>query len=234
MTLHRQAPFDSTVNASLLQTMARSINTVVTTLFTLTMLFFFGGATIESFALALIIGIASGCYSSIFTASQLLVTWQRMWEAGRGNVLWWRAVVGVVPALFLGLIVFPIFPAVGLGAVVRGNLLGQAGVGLACWVVGFLVAGYYSEHALRVLAGIPASRRGAVAGAPRPVRAAAAGGGVASTAAVPESARGMSAEAQMKAASSVAAAEAREERRERRKQRKAREKGKPAKRKRRF
>ncbi|MFP4248114.1 MAG: protein translocase subunit SecF [Armatimonadota bacterium] len=73
--LHRRAPLDSVVNASLLQTMARSINTGVTTLFTLIALFLFGGATIEGFALALIIGVAAGGYSSIFTASPVVVTW---------------------------------------------------------------------------------------------------------------------------------------------------------------
>ncbi len=73
--VHRRAPLPSVVNASLLQTMARSINTVVTTLFTLIALYALGGATIEGFALALIIGITSGCYSSIFTASPIVVAW---------------------------------------------------------------------------------------------------------------------------------------------------------------
>ncbi|MGC9318211.1 MAG: protein translocase subunit SecF, partial [Armatimonadota bacterium] len=73
--LHRRAPLDSVVNASLLQTMARSLNTVITTLFTLIALYLLGGATIEGFALALIIGITSGCYSSIFTASPIVVSW---------------------------------------------------------------------------------------------------------------------------------------------------------------
>ncbi len=78
--IHRRAPLDSVVNASLLQTMARSINTVLTTLFTLVALYVLGGATIEGFALALIIGIASGCYSSIFTASPIVVTWYHLSE----------------------------------------------------------------------------------------------------------------------------------------------------------
>ena len=55
--------------------MARSLNTVLTTLFTLTALFVLGGATIHGFALALIVGIISGCYSSIFTASPIVVLW---------------------------------------------------------------------------------------------------------------------------------------------------------------
>lgn len=73
--IHRRAPIGSVVNASLLQTMTRSLNTVITTLFTLIALCVFGGTTIQGFALALIIGISSGCYSSIFTASPIVVAW---------------------------------------------------------------------------------------------------------------------------------------------------------------
>ena len=61
------------VNESLMQTLARSINTVLTTLFPLVALILFGGVTIKTFALALLIGIVSGCYSSIFIASSLWV-----------------------------------------------------------------------------------------------------------------------------------------------------------------
>jgi len=75
--LHRGADFANTVNASLLQTMARSINTMVTTLFPLIALFLLGGPSISGFALALIIGITSGGYSSIFIAAPLVVIWHR-------------------------------------------------------------------------------------------------------------------------------------------------------------
>jgi preprotein translocase subunit SecF len=84
--LHRRAPLGSVVNVSLLQTMARSLNTVLTTLFTLIALFVFGGATIHGFALALIIGIASGTYSSIFTASPVVVFWYRWAERAKRAV----------------------------------------------------------------------------------------------------------------------------------------------------
>ncbi len=80
--LRRGAPFDQVVNASLLQTMSRSINTSVTTLFTLTALYGWGGVTIKGFALALMVGIATGAYSSIFTASPVLVLWHRRATAG--------------------------------------------------------------------------------------------------------------------------------------------------------
>ena len=83
--LHRRAALGDVVNASLLQTMARSINTVLTTLFTLIALYALGGATIEGFALALIIGITTGCYSSIFNASPIVVLWYKLsgQKAGR-------------------------------------------------------------------------------------------------------------------------------------------------------
>ncbi len=84
--LHRRAPIESVVNVSLLQTMARSINTGVTTLFTLVALFVLGGATIEGFALALIIGIASGGYSSIFNASPIVVAWYNASQRRGGRV----------------------------------------------------------------------------------------------------------------------------------------------------
>ena len=84
LRLHRREPFPLVVNASLWQTMARSINTVATTLFTLIALFFLGGPTIHNFALALIVGITSGCYSSIFNASQILVSWKE-WDRRRSE-----------------------------------------------------------------------------------------------------------------------------------------------------
>lgn len=83
--IHRRAPLGSVVNASLLQTMARSLNTVLTTLFTLIALYALGGATIQGFALALIIGIASGAYSSIFNASPIVVVWYNLTQGRTGR-----------------------------------------------------------------------------------------------------------------------------------------------------
>jgi preprotein translocase SecF subunit len=68
--------FEETVNYSLVQTLARSINTSVTVLLTLLALYLFGGQSIKTFVLALLIGIASGTYSSIFNASMMLVIWE--------------------------------------------------------------------------------------------------------------------------------------------------------------
>jgi preprotein translocase subunit SecF len=82
--------FEEVVNASLVQTMSRSLNTSLTVLITLAALTLFGGATIRSFTLALLIGIASGTYSSIFNASMLLVVWNtgewRRWPIVRSFV----------------------------------------------------------------------------------------------------------------------------------------------------
>lgn len=58
------------------QTLARSINTTLTTLLTLVAIFLFGGETLKYFALALIIGFAMGAYSSIFIASTMLAWWR--------------------------------------------------------------------------------------------------------------------------------------------------------------
>jgi preprotein translocase subunit SecF len=75
--LHRyQGDFEETVNKSLNETLVRSINTTFVTLLSLLAIFFFGGATIKYFALALIVGITAGTYSSIFLAAPGLVTWQ--------------------------------------------------------------------------------------------------------------------------------------------------------------
>jgi preprotein translocase subunit SecF len=66
--------FETTVNRSLNETMARSINTSVTVLIVLLAIVLFGGESIRYFSLALLVGIAAGTYSSIYIASALLVT----------------------------------------------------------------------------------------------------------------------------------------------------------------
>lgn len=68
---------DDVVDSAVNQTLARSINTTMTTLLTLTSIFLFGGETLKYFALALIIGFAMGAYSSIFIASTLLAWWRK-------------------------------------------------------------------------------------------------------------------------------------------------------------
>lgn len=73
---HGEFPFEEVVNHSLLQTIGRSLNTSLTAIFVLIALFLFGGDSIKTFVLALLVGIISGTYSSIFNASPLLVVWQ--------------------------------------------------------------------------------------------------------------------------------------------------------------
>jgi preprotein translocase subunit SecF len=71
--LAKDTPFGEIVHQSIMQTLVRSINTNITTLLSLVAIYFFGGPSIRYFALALIIGIFSGAYSSIFVASPILV-----------------------------------------------------------------------------------------------------------------------------------------------------------------
>ena len=79
---HAGEPFPDIVNHSILQTFGRSIMTSLTVVMTLLALLLFGGAAINDFVLALLIGIISGTYSSIFVASPLLVDWQ-LWDDRR-------------------------------------------------------------------------------------------------------------------------------------------------------
>ena len=76
LKLRKGHTFAETTNISLLETMARSVNTVLTVELTLLALFLFGGPTLRDFSLALIIGVTTGAYSSIFNASQILVVFK--------------------------------------------------------------------------------------------------------------------------------------------------------------
>lgn len=69
--------FEEIVEKSVKQTLVRSVNTSVTTSLALVAIFFFGGESLKWFSLALIVGIATGTYSSIFIASPLLVVWEK-------------------------------------------------------------------------------------------------------------------------------------------------------------
>ncbi|MBI2756666.1 MAG: protein translocase subunit SecF [Chloroflexi bacterium] len=72
---HQGESLEDVVNHSLMQTIGRSLNTSLTVILTLTVLLLFGGVTIRTFVLALLVGITTGTYSSIFVASMLLVSW---------------------------------------------------------------------------------------------------------------------------------------------------------------
>ena len=76
--------FETVVGASVSQTIGRSINTSLTVILVLLAIFFLGGESTKYFSLALLIGVAIGTYSSIFLASPLLVTLQKL-KKGKSN-----------------------------------------------------------------------------------------------------------------------------------------------------
>jgi preprotein translocase subunit SecF len=78
MIVSQRLAFEQIVNLSVMQSAARSVITSFTVVLVLLSLFLFGGDTLKGFVLALLIGIISGTYSSIFNASPLLVVWRRL------------------------------------------------------------------------------------------------------------------------------------------------------------
>jgi SecD/SecF fusion protein len=97
--LMRRASFATIANVSLWETIRRSLATTFITLLPVTSLLLFGGATLKDFAFALLVGIGSGAYSSIFIAAPLLTMWKErepefarrvgvdVLEAGAGQLL---------------------------------------------------------------------------------------------------------------------------------------------------
>ncbi|HEY6960396.1 MAG TPA: protein translocase subunit SecF, partial [Gaiellaceae bacterium] len=73
----RRASFATIVNVSLWETIRRSLATTFITLLPVLALFFFGGATLKDFAFALMIGVTSGAYSSIFIAAPIVNLWKQ-------------------------------------------------------------------------------------------------------------------------------------------------------------
>ncbi|MEO6196681.1 MAG: protein translocase subunit SecD [Dehalococcoidia bacterium] len=82
--------FDEIVNASLTETLARSINTGLSVILAVVALLLLGGGEIDTLLLALLMGIVAGTYSSIFIASQILVAW----EDGDFAAIWRRILPG--------------------------------------------------------------------------------------------------------------------------------------------
>jgi SecD/SecF fusion protein len=72
----RRASFATIANVSLWETIRRSLATTFITLLPVLALFFFGGSTLKDFAFALLVGVTSGAYSSIFIAAPLLTTFK--------------------------------------------------------------------------------------------------------------------------------------------------------------
>ena len=79
---HAGESFGAIVNHSILQTAGRSIITSLTVVVTLGALLLLGPAAIRTFTFALLLGVISGTYSSIFNASQILVAWDE-WDRKR-------------------------------------------------------------------------------------------------------------------------------------------------------
>jgi preprotein translocase subunit SecF len=82
LSRHVSPDFGLAVNSSIVETLGRSLNTSLTTLFVILALFLFGGATIHYFVLVLLLGVIIGTYDSIFVAGPLLVVWEKgEWSA---------------------------------------------------------------------------------------------------------------------------------------------------------
>jgi preprotein translocase subunit SecF len=79
---HAGEPIADIANHSVLQTAGRSIANSMTIMFALLALFLFGGAAIQPFVFALLVGIITGTYSSVFTAAPLFVDWH-LWDERR-------------------------------------------------------------------------------------------------------------------------------------------------------
>ena len=82
LRLRKKDTVPEIVNISILQTMRRSIYTVLTTLLAVAALYLFGGVSIRDFSLAIIIGLVAGTYSSIFVAPSIWVEWTLRIEKG--------------------------------------------------------------------------------------------------------------------------------------------------------
>ena len=82
----KKATYDEIVNASVNQTLTRSINTSLTTLLTLGSLYFLGGVTTRDFVLAMIIGVVVGTYSSIFFANSAISIWNSIAESKKAKL----------------------------------------------------------------------------------------------------------------------------------------------------
>jgi SecD/SecF fusion protein len=97
-----RAAFSQIVNRSMSEVLTRSLATTSCTLLPIIALLFFGGSTLQDFAFALLIGVASGAYSSIFIASPVLTHWKEregVYRARRERI---ESEFGAVPAYALG------------------------------------------------------------------------------------------------------------------------------------
>lgn len=75
--------FENLINLSINQTLTRTIFTTLTTIFPILTLYFFGGIILSDFALALLLGMVAGTYSSIFISSPLLIEWNKIFKVSQ-------------------------------------------------------------------------------------------------------------------------------------------------------
>jgi preprotein translocase subunit SecF len=85
MRSQRRDDFARVVNASINQTLSRTILTSATVLMVVLALFFFGGEVIHAFAFALLVGVIAGVYSTVFIASPILVAWHAYTQRHRAH-----------------------------------------------------------------------------------------------------------------------------------------------------
>lgn len=86
LKLNKKMDIAELINLSITQTMARSINTVLTVIIALVALHIFGSESIREFTLPLLVGIVSGAYSSIFIASPIWYIWVRNKKNKKGSI----------------------------------------------------------------------------------------------------------------------------------------------------
>jgi SecD/SecF fusion protein len=92
-----RAAFSQIVNRSMSEVLTRSLITGLSTVFLVTVLFGFGGETLKDFAFAMMIGVLSGAYSSIFIASPVLTHWKEREPAYRSRRAHLEETMGYVP-----------------------------------------------------------------------------------------------------------------------------------------
>jgi preprotein translocase subunit SecF len=87
LKIFRKETYPNIINISLNQTLSRTILTSGTVFIVVVVLYFFGGEVIHDFAFAMIVGVISGTYSTVFIASPIVVEWERRSELKRNRAL---------------------------------------------------------------------------------------------------------------------------------------------------
>ena len=93
-----RATFSQIANRSLSEVLTRSLITGLSTVFLITVILIFGGDTLRDFAFAMMVGVLSGTYSSIFIASPVLIAWKEREPAYQSRAARIREQMGTVPA----------------------------------------------------------------------------------------------------------------------------------------